>query len=146
MTDVSPIDADNLKEVRSRILIRMGLVTLCLLAAGLPAMTENTDECRLVAEFDCTKDYPEDVYFGHGSIHVVGSSIGGYREAEGRPLSRFGYRFEVERMGRPHLAVVRYPDDKRRFMCVMDGTCYDLTTGVYTGFEHPVSGTMQEIK
>jgi len=109
-------------------------------------MTENTDERRLVAEFDCTKEYLKDVYFGHGSIHVADSSIGPYREAEGKPLSRFGYRFKVEHVGRPHLAVIRYPDDKRRFMCVMDGTCYDLTTGVYTGFENPVSGKMQEIR
>ena len=101
---------------------------------------------RLLAEFDCAQEYPADAYFGHGNVTVVESPIGPYREAEGRPLSRFGYRFQIEHIGRPHLAVIRYPDDKRRFMCVMDGTCYDLTTGVYTDFENPLSGKMLEIR
>ena len=62
------------------------------------------------------------------------------------PLSRFGYRFQIEHIGRPHVAVIRYPDDKRRYMCIMDGTCYDLTTGVFTGWAQPLSGTMLELR
>ena len=69
-----------------------------------------------------------------------------YREADAKPQSRFGYRFAVKNVGRPHLAVVRYPDDKRRFMSVTDGTCYDLSTGVFTGPGLPVSGGMLEIR
>jgi len=100
----------------------------------------------MIATFDCTKEYPADQYFAKGSVRVVDSTIGQYREAEGKPLSRFGYRFAIEHVGKPHLVVVRYPDDKCRFMCVMDSTCYDLTTGVFTDFEHPVSGKMQEVR
>jgi glycosyl hydrolase family 10 len=123
-----------------------GFGALCVLTMGMSAFAAEPAGQRLVAEFDGAKDYPKDAYFGHGNIQVVNSSIGSYREAEGKPLSRFGYRFQVEHIGKPHLAVVRYPDDKRRFMCVMDGTGYDLTTGVYTGGELPISGKMQEIR
>ena len=92
------------------------------------------DGATLIAEFDCTRDYPADEYFGHEDVRVVQTGLGQYREAGAVPASRFGYRFAVRNVGRPHMAVVRYPDDKRRYMCVMDGTCYDLTTGVFTGF------------
>ena len=43
------------------------------------------------------------------------------------------------------MAVIRYPDDKQRYMCIMDGTGYDLTTGVYTGWAQPISNTMIEL-
>jgi hypothetical protein len=105
-----------------------------------------TDGATLIAEFDCTREYPAEQYFGHEDVRVVEGGPGRYREAGAVPASRFGYRFAVRNVGRPHLAVVRYPDDKRRYMCVMDGTCYDLTTGVFTGFAQPVSGEMQEVR
>ncbi|HOD48709.1 MAG TPA: family 10 glycosylhydrolase [Candidatus Hydrogenedentes bacterium] len=137
---------DKQEVVLTMICAHIGMIAVYWMAAGLSAAAENGQGLRLVAEFDCAKEYPPEAYFGHGAVSVVESSIGPYREAEGRPLSRFGYRFKVENTGRPHLAVIRYPDDKRRFMCVMDGTCYDLTTGVYTGFENPLSGKMLEIR
>jgi len=31
-------------------------------------------------------------------------------------------------------------------MCIMDGTTYDLTTSVFTGFSQPLTGRMQEIR
>ncbi|NLX06770.1 MAG: hypothetical protein GXY33_16660 [Phycisphaerae bacterium] len=101
-------------------------------------------KCK-VAEFDCTKEYSPEEYFACGDVKVVKGGAGRYREAEARPLSRFGYRFAIEHVGRPHVAVIRYPDDKRRFMVINDGTCYDLSTGIYTGFTTPISGTMQTI-
>lgn len=110
------------------------------------AWAEETPPGRLLTTIDCTAEYPADRYFGHGEVRVVESPAGRYREAEGKPLSRFGYRFAIEHVGRPHLLVLRYPDDKRRFMCMMDGTCYDLTTGVFTGFQQPLSGKMLEIR
>jgi len=61
-------------------------------------------------------------------------------------MARFGYRFSIEHIGRPHVAVIRYPDDKRRHMCIMDGTSYDLTTGVFTGYEQPLSESMVELR
>ena len=105
-----------------------------------------SDGSQLVAEFDCTRDYPAEQYFGHDDVRVVESSLGSYREAGAVPSSRFGYRFTVQNVGQPHVAIVRYPDDKRRYMCVMDGTCYDLTTGVFTDFAQPVSGEMLEVR
>jgi hypothetical protein len=120
---------------------------------GLAAQTEKAGakECetpgsRLLHKIDCTQEFPADRYFACGSVKIVESPAGRYREAEGRPLSRFGYRFSVEHIGRPHVAVVRYPDDKRRYMCIMDGTCYDLTTGVFTGRAQPLSGAMQTLR
>lgn len=101
---------------------------------------------RLITRIDCTEDLPPERYFGHGSVQVVESAAGRYREAEGAPLSRFGYRFSIENTGKPHVAVVRYPDDKRRYMCINDGTCYDLTTGVFTGFAQPLSMQMLELE
>jgi hypothetical protein len=101
---------------------------------------------KLVQSFDCSKDYPADVYFSHGDVKVVSSPIGSYREAEAVPLSRFGYRFTLEHIGKPHLAVVRYPDDKRRFMCMMDGTTYDMTEGDFTGVNQPLTNEMVEIR
>lgn len=101
---------------------------------------------RLLCRIDCTQDYPADQYFGQGDVRVAESAAGRYREAEGKPLSRFGYRFRVEHPGRPHFLVLRYPDDKRRFMCVNDGTGYDLTTGIFTGWAQPLSGEMLELR
>ena len=95
---------------------------------------------------DCTKEFGADRYFASGTVRVVETMAGRYREAEGRPLARFGYRFAIEQAGKPHVAVIRYPDDKRRFMCINDGTCYDLTTGVFTGWEQPLSGEMLELR
>ncbi len=80
-------------------------------------------------------------------MKVVESPLGSYREAQGVPPSaRFGYRFSIENIGKPHVAVIRYPDDKRRYMCINDGTCYDLTTGVFTGWAQPLSNTMLELR
>lgn len=114
----------------------------------LACTTTKQDESKqkLIQHFDCTKEYPEDVYFSYGDMSVVSSPAGTYREAEATPLSRFGYRFQVEHIGKPHLAIIRYPDDKRRFMCMMDGTSYDMTIGVFTGVDQPLTYKMQEIR
>lgn len=117
------------------------------MGVGVPAgNTTDTTAGRLLHRIDCVREYPGDRYFSHGGVKVVESAAGRYREAEARPLSRFGYRFAIERVGKPHVAVIRYPDDKRRFMCIMDGTCYDLTTGLFTGWEQPLSGKMLELR
>ena len=108
-------------------------------------MKPDAEKTKL-AGIDCTQEYPADRYFSTGDDVVVESGAGRYREATAKPLSRFGYRFPIAHVGRPHLAVIRYPDDRRRFMCVMDGTCYDLSTGITSGFAYPVSGRMREIR
>ena len=102
---------------------------------------------KLLHRIDCTQELPPERYFALGEVKVVDSPIGRYREALGNPpTARFGYRFSIENIGQPHVAVIRYPDDKRRYMCINDGTCYDLTTGVFTGWAQPISNTMLELR
>ena len=101
---------------------------------------------KLLCSIDCTDDFPAERYFENGATAVVESPVGRYREACDEPLTRFGYRFKIKNTGNPHMAVISYPDDKRRYMCVNDGTCYDLTTGVFTGGVYPVSNKMQRIE
>jgi len=101
-------------------------------------------EQRLLHRIDCTQDYPPDRFFSCGPTQVLRNAAGAYREAEAKHAARFGYRFSVEQVGRPHALVVRYPDDKRRYMCIMDGTTYDLSTGVFTNWAQPLSGAMLE--
>jgi hypothetical protein len=100
----------------------------------------------LLMAIDCRREYAASEYFAMGATRVVNSPIGAYREAEGKPLSRFGYRFQIKHVGWPHLAIIRYPDDQRRFMIINDGTSYDLSTGVTTGHAYPVSGLMCELR
>ena len=136
-----------MKNVKS--VLRNGILSgfMCLMILSFyGSLYAQKSSQKLVAEFDCTKEYPTDTYFSHGKIQVSASSAGRYREAEAVPLSRFGYRFRAEHIGKPYLAVVRYPDDKRRYMCMMDGTTYDMTIGVFTGVNQPLSGKMQEIR
>ena len=121
------------------------LVFACLFSSCTTGKQQEPKQ-KLVQSFDCTRDYPADIYFSHGDVTIVSSPIGSYREAEAVPLSRFGYRFAIEHIGKPHLAVVRYPDDKRRFMCMMDGTTYDMTQGDFTGVNQPLSHKMVEIR
>lgn len=95
---------------------------------------------------DCTRTFGPEQYFESDATVVVQSPIGRYREAAGKTGARFGYRFTIRRTGRPHEIVIRYPDDKARFMGIMDGTSYDLSTGVITGGELPLSNAMQEVR
>lgn len=131
------------------------LAGLGLFAASV-ACAEEARIGRTVAEIDCTREYPENRYFEYGEVTVTASTAGRYREAGLSPDSRFGYRFTVEHVGKPHLAIVKYPDDKTRCMSVSDGTCYDLSIGIftgratphrkYTGLAQPLSGKMLEIR
>lgn len=76
-----------------------------------------------LCHIDCTTDLPSETYFDTSDVAVVNGPAGRYRQAAAKPLSRFGYRFSVENVGRPHIIV-------------NDGTTYDVSTGVYvTGCE-----------
>ncbi|MCX5771786.1 MAG: hypothetical protein NTZ09_16160, partial [Candidatus Hydrogenedentes bacterium] len=101
---------------------------------------------RLLHRIDCTQEFGPDRYFANGETKVVESGAGRYREAAAKSFARFGYRFPIEHVGQPHVALIRYPDDKRRYMCIMDGTTYDLSTGVFTDWAQPVSGRMLEVR
>lgn len=122
-------------------------VWLAMGAPWIEASGQTLADGKLLHRIDCTKEYPPDEYFALGDVKVVSSPLGSYREALGvPPAARFGYRFQIENVGKPHVAVIRYPDDKRRYMCIGDGTSYDLTTGVFTGWAQPISGTMIELR
>ena len=122
-------------------------IAVCLILTMLvvSASAAEATKKRLVATIDCTKEYGPEKYFALGSTKVVNTPLGSYREAEAKPEMRFGYRFSIEKVGKPHLVVIRYPDDKRRSMSMIDGTCYDLSTAVYARPSQPVSGKMLEI-
>ncbi len=127
----------------------LGAFFIIPLLIGISLLLSNQvigQNAKLIKSIDCVKEYPPDAYFAFGNVHVSKTSAGVYREAEAVPLSRFGYRFAVEHVGKPHLAVVKYPDDKRRFMCMMDGTTYDLTIGTFTGVNQLLTNKMQEVR
>ena len=137
------------------VLAAVGL--LDIVSAGTPVGSADGAKIgQVLATIDCTRDYPSDVYFGLGDVRLTTSTAGAYREAGPNPDSRFGYRFTIRNVGKPHLAIIRYPDDKTRCMSVSDGTCYDLSIGVftgmakphgkYTGLAQPITGTMLEIR
>ncbi len=111
----------------------------CLLPVVLASEARTN---RLVTTIDCTKDYGPDAYFGFSDVRATQSAAGKYREAGLAPESRFGYRFAVEQVGRPHLAVIRYPDDKNRCMAIMDGQFRAvlpvLRLGSHRCFDHPL--------
>ncbi len=122
-----------------------GLGISLFAARGETAAPDATGR-RLLHTIDCTQDYSPDTFFAFGETHVVETAAGRYRETEPNPMARFGYRFPIDNPGKPHLALVRFPDDKRRFMCMMDGTSYDLTTGAFTNWAQPLSGEMLDIQ
>ncbi len=115
-------------------------------SSSSPTSATGASRRRLIASIDCTKDLPPEQFFANGPTRVVETPAGRYREADAKTSARFGYRFAIEHVGKPHVAVIRYPDDKRRYMCIMDGTCYDLSTGVFTGWAQPISGQMLELR
>jgi len=87
-----------------------------------------------------------------GGVEVVDSPIGVYLEAGDLHNDRFAVRVELRNPGRPHLAVIRYPDDKPRTMefivqnlvSHVGGGDFKAQTGVYTGGEYPLSNKMLE--
>lgn len=95
---------------------------------------------RLVVAIDCVDDVAAGKYFECGKVKVVDSPIGKYRETEPVPDSRFGFCFRLEKIGVPYLVVTTYPDDKSRCMSISDGSCYDLSNGVFTGAARPHDG------
>jgi len=101
---------------------------------------------KLLETIDCTENHPPSKYFENGATSIFTTPIGKYRECNNASFSRFGYRFSVDKVGHPHEISVKYPDDKQRFMCIMDGTSYDLTTSVMTGFTQPLNHQMLKIE
>lgn len=100
---------------------------------------------ELVAAFDCTKHYDSDVFFQKEGVHLVESSLGTYLETSDDPLSRFGYRFQLKHVNKPHMLIVSYPDDKRRHMMINDCLSFDTSTGIFTDEEYKPTNTVREI-
>jgi len=98
---------------------------------------------ELVFYRDCTQPLVGDDTFEVGDSCIVDSPAGRYRENASRDNSRFGYSFFLRTTGKPHLIELVYPDDKPRTICVQDGTSYDLTMGLVTGCDCPITGKMQ---
>jgi len=98
---------------------------------------------RLIWYKDCTELLTE-ADFEIGESHVVSAEIGSYRETGTEDDNRFGYRFDVERIDRPHLMVLTFPDDRERTMCIGDGVCYDLNLGLTVGGDQENSNTMRQ--
>ena len=95
--------------------------------------------------FNCTEKYDESVFFGTEGVHIEDSPLGKYLETSNKPLARFGYRFPLKNINKPHMLIVSYPDDKRRHMMINDCFSYDLSTGVFTDGEYEVTNTIREI-
>ena len=100
---------------------------------------------KIIAFFDFTEEYSSDTFFAVDGSGMRESSLGTYFEASDKALSRFGFRFRIENTEKPHMLVVRYPDDKRRHMMINDCLSYDLSCGVFTGEEREVSGSAKTI-
>lgn len=105
---------------------------------------------RKIAEVDLTKPLGPGVFCDDGTSRVVESPAGRYREAGEARFSRFAVRFEIEHPGRPHIFLVRFPDDKPRCAEVTTYSPHRLDlfnahTGYLTGDEFPLSGRMLEL-
>ena len=95
--------------------------------------------------YDCTRDYPSNV-FNHCGSHVVTNACGVYRECETLdPGTGLAYRFRIRNKGLPHVVELVYPDDaKREFSFAAHPENYNrLHTGsldcaaIITGVDHP---------
>ncbi len=93
---------------------------------------------------DCTAPLTGEDVFEVGDSRIVTTAAGTYRENAAQDNSRFGYRFTLRTIDKPHLIELVYPDDRPRSICVQDGTSYDLTMGLITGYDCPLTGTMQK--
>ena len=74
----------------------------------------------------------ENFYCSEGTA-LIHAALGDYLETDGKLNSEFGFRFRVKNLNAPHLCMIRYPDDKKRYMGISDCFSYDLSTGVSTG-------------
>ena len=101
---------------------------------------------KLICKVNCAEHFSADEYFEVGTTKVVHSDIGTYREAEPKAQSRFGYKFRLNDISKPHMIEIVYPDDRNRYMCINNGSSYEFTTGVVCGYRNKVSNSMVTIK
>ena len=96
---------------------------------------------NLIHEIDCIKNDGDDYFESHPTM-IRETECGTYRECSPIRWSRFAYKFEITKIQKPHVIVFSFPDDKKRTFCVMDGRTYDISMGIATGREIPISGKM----
>nr|MBA3686823.1 hypothetical protein [Planctomycetota bacterium] len=125
-------------------------------------------ELKLVEDIDCV-----DVDQAHPFIScassgepiastVVDAPFGRYRAAAKSGYAYLSWRIKVAHPDRPHVMEIDYPDDATRIINVSVGSnvavranipndhgerCWNrVGSGVYTGFEHPPSGSMRTLR
>ncbi len=104
-------------------------------------MNKLIEDANLIISIDCTHN-TEDYWESH-QTKINHTQCGSYRETPEIKFSRFAYRFKIPNIQKPHVLRVKYPDDRRRTFCIMDGRTYDISTGIATGREFPLSMKMQ---
>ncbi len=99
------------------------------------------ENSNLIISIDCANNAEN--YWESHQTNIRHSQWGSYRETPEIKFSRFAYRFKIDNVQKPHVLRVRYPDDRRRTFCIMDGRTYDISTGIATGREFPLSMKLQ---
>jgi len=113
-------------------------------------------DLKLIEDISCADEAQPDRLVDTGDSRVVESPLGPYREAGQERYSRFAYRFRVGNLGRPHLLVVSYPDDRERTMDIHVSTPtregepperihpVHVQSGACTGGEYPLTNRIHE--
>ena len=113
-------------------------------------------DLRLIDEIDCARETAPERFVDTGDSRVIESPLGTYREAGDERYSRFAYRFQVGRLGHPHLLTVSYPDDRERTMDINLSTPREegqppqrvhpvhVQSGACTGGEYPITNEIHE--
>lgn len=107
----------------------------------------------LLEEMDLTRKLPKEKFLSDGTDKVVSSPAGRYRESSNADRSAFTCRLnKLRHPNRYHILEIEYPDDaKRAFSVTLFAERFGITmsgqmngTAIFTGGEHPVTGTMQK--
>ncbi len=106
---------------------------------------------KLLKEFDCAKTYGVDEFCDDGMSKVVDSSLGKYRTTGDVRYSRFAYRFFVEKVGKPHVAEVLWPDNHEFEMEVVIDSKYGggfhiVDNGIIAGQKYPNTNKLKTYK
>ncbi|MBA3685450.1 MAG: hypothetical protein H0W72_09450 [Planctomycetes bacterium] len=124
-------------------------------------------DLRLVEQIDCTDPADPHPFISRNRSgeptrsRIIDAPFGRYR-ACGEGYSYLAWKVEVEHPAMPHLLEIDYPDDATRLINISVGANCEVEgdipndvggrlwnkagSGVYTGFEHPVSNTMKTLR
>jgi len=102
---------------------------------------------KLLQTIDCEKASAAARFCSTERTRIKEANCGTYREAGPYPNDRFAYRFAIDTIGLPHLALVSFPDDARRSAeIVLNSPRFSAPRDVATGYLTPdsPSGRMLE--